>query len=166
MHRSPTSSKASCAASPSAATSRRASCGQPAAAAATSCGCPSRARAAASARRAWAGAWPREPRWLTEALTVRVQRTIRGDGTISIGGLDWESACGWLSRKRVLVGRSFADPTLAPWVEHEGKRLALTRVAERELAYQDLLPRKAKPAPLVLAIERDRETHLGLSVHV
>ena len=65
---------------------------------------------------------------LTEALTVRVQRTIRGDGTISIGGLDWESACGWLSRKRVLVGRSFADPTLAPWVEHEGKRLALTLV--------------------------------------
>jgi len=27
------------------------------------------------------------------------------------------------SRKPVLVGRSFADPTLAPWVEHEGKRL-------------------------------------------
>ena len=65
---------------------------------------------------------------LKEALTVRVQRTIRGDGTVSVGGLDWEPVDGWLSRKRVVIGRSFADPTVAPWVEHEGKRLALTLV--------------------------------------
>jgi len=66
MPRSPASSKASCAASPCAATSRRASSGRLAASAATSCGCPSRVRVAASARRAWAGGWPRGRRsWST-----------------------------------------------------------------------------------------------------
>lgn len=65
---------------------------------------------------------------LTEALTVRASRKIRGDGTISVGGLDWELDEGWLSTKKVTVARSFADPTLAPWVEHEDKRWALRLV--------------------------------------
>jgi putative transposase len=65
---------------------------------------------------------------LTEALTVRVSRKVRGDGTISVGGLEWELEDGWLSRQKVTVARSFADPTLAPWVEHEGKRLPLRLV--------------------------------------
>ena len=37
---------------------------------------------------------------------------VARDGTVSVGGLDWELACGWLSRKRVTIGRSYADPTL------------------------------------------------------
>jgi len=62
MPRSPASSKRSSAASPSAATFPRGSCGQSAGAAVMSCGCPSRARAAASVRRAWVGGWPKGPR--------------------------------------------------------------------------------------------------------
>lgn len=65
---------------------------------------------------------------LVEALTVRVSRKVRGDGTMSIGGVDWELDEGWLSTKTVTVARSFADPSLAPWVEHEGRRLALRLV--------------------------------------
>ena len=64
---------------------------------------------------------------LSEALTVRASRKVRADGTMSVGGLDWELVQGSyaLSGKKVTVARSFADPTLAPWVEHEGQRLSL-----------------------------------------
>ena len=65
---------------------------------------------------------------LAEALTVRVSRKVRGDGTMSVGGVDWELDDGWLSNNKVTVARSFVDPSLAPWVEHEDRRLPLRLV--------------------------------------
>ena len=65
---------------------------------------------------------------LAEALTVRASRKVRADGTMSVGGLDWELEEGWLSSKKVTVARSFADPSAPPWVEHEGQRLPLRLV--------------------------------------
>jgi len=65
---------------------------------------------------------------LHEALTVRTKRKVLGDGTVSVGGLTWESDAGWLAGHRVLVGRSFADPQTAPWLEVEGRTLPLRLV--------------------------------------
>lgn len=59
---------------------------------------------------------------LHEALTVRARRKVRGDGTVSVGGIDWEVADGWLAGHTVVVARTLADPDLGPWVEQEGER--------------------------------------------
>ncbi len=65
---------------------------------------------------------------LREALIVRAKRRVLGDGTLAIGGVDWELAHSFLAGHRVSIGRSFLDVTEDPWVEHEGQRLPLTRV--------------------------------------
>ena len=62
---------------------------------------------------------------LLEALTVRERRQIRTDGTLSIGGLDWEVEDGWVARRTVTIARTLADPDIAPWIEHEDQRLRL-----------------------------------------
>jgi len=64
---------------------------------------------------------------LRDALIVRTRRRVRGDGTIPIGGCDWELSHGFLAGHTVSIGRSFFDLEEAPWVEHEGKRIPLTR---------------------------------------
>ena len=75
----------------------------------------------------------REPAHVTEqalgdALIVRARRRVRGDGTLAIGGADWELAHGFLAGQLVTIGRSFLRTSEAPWVEHEEQRLALARV--------------------------------------
>ena len=65
---------------------------------------------------------------LEHALTVRAERKIRGDGTVSIGGQDWELVDGWLAGTQLTIARSFVDLHRAPWVEHEGRRLQLRLV--------------------------------------
>jgi putative transposase len=65
---------------------------------------------------------------LEAALTVRAERKVRADGTLSVGGQDWELEVGWLARRTLTVARSFVDLQRPPWVEHEGKRLALRLV--------------------------------------
>jgi len=65
---------------------------------------------------------------LDEALTVRGRRRVRRDGTVSIGGVDWELAHSYLAGRTVDVARSFVDPRKTPWVEHEGQRLPLSPV--------------------------------------
>lgn len=75
----------------------------------------------------------REPVHVTEealrdSLVVHARRRVRGDGTIAIGGIDWELAQGYLAGKMVNIGRSFLDAREAPWVLHEEERLALTPV--------------------------------------
>ncbi len=62
---------------------------------------------------------------LHDALIVRGRRRVRGDGTISVGGIDWELAHSFLAGRNVTVARSLLDATTAPWVEHEDKRLEL-----------------------------------------
>ena len=68
---------------------------------------------------------------LADALTVRVRRQVRGDGTMSVGGLDWEVEDGWLSTRTVVVARTLADVNAPPWIEHEEKRLLL-RIVDPE----------------------------------
>lgn len=65
---------------------------------------------------------------LHEALTVRAKRKLNGDGTVSVGGVTWESDAGWLGGHRVIVARSFASPQSAPWIELEDRKLPLRRV--------------------------------------
>lgn len=65
---------------------------------------------------------------LREALTVRQNRTLRGDGTLDVAGVTFELVESFLAGKKVEVGRSLLDPTDAPWVEHDGQRLVLRRV--------------------------------------
>lgn len=68
---------------------------------------------------------------LEEALTIRTRRQVRGDGTMSIGGLDWEVCDGWLCTHTVVVARTLANVNAPPWVEHEDKRLSL-RIVDPE----------------------------------
>lgn len=75
----------------------------------------------------------REPRVVSEealheALIVRGRRRVRADGTVPVGGVDWELAQSYLAGKDVTVARSFLDASKAPWVEHEDRRLPMTPV--------------------------------------
>ena len=65
---------------------------------------------------------------LEVALTVRTTRRVRDDGTLSIGGQDWELEDSWLASRELNIARSFVDLQRAPWVEHEDKQLALRLV--------------------------------------
>ena len=65
---------------------------------------------------------------LERALTVRGDRKVRADGTLSIGGQDWELEDGWLAGRKLTIARSFVDLQRPPWLEHEGKRLTLRLV--------------------------------------
>lgn len=65
---------------------------------------------------------------LREALTVRGRRRVRRDGTLSLGGVDFELDQGFLHGRVVTVARSLIDPTEHPWVEHEARRLPLRPV--------------------------------------
>ncbi|HBQ12545.1 MAG TPA: transposase [Myxococcales bacterium] len=62
---------------------------------------------------------------LREALTIRGRRRVRRDGTVSLGGVDFELDHGFLHGRVVTVARSLIDPSEAPWVEHEDRRLPL-----------------------------------------
>jgi transposase InsO family protein len=59
------------------------------------------------------------------ALTVRERRRVRRDTTISVDGTVFELDQGYLAGRVVTVARCLAEPSETPWVEHEGKRLAL-----------------------------------------
>lgn len=74
-----------------------------------------------------------EPRAASEAeldtaLTLRVRRRVRNDGTVSVGGVEWELEQGFVAGKTVTVARSLLDAGKAPWVEHEGRTLVLRRL--------------------------------------
>ncbi len=62
---------------------------------------------------------------LRDAMTVRGTRRVRGDGTLSVGNLDWELREGFLVGKIVTVARALSCPEQAPWVEHEDQRYLL-----------------------------------------
>lgn len=63
-----------------------------------------------------------DERKLEAALTVRENRRVRRDTTISVGGKDWELDQGFLAGRVVTVAHSLLVPDSAPWIEHEGKR--------------------------------------------
>lgn len=62
---------------------------------------------------------------LRDALTVRVRRRVRRDSTVPLDGVDYECDQSFLAGRLVMVVRCLVDLTEAPWIEHEGKRLAL-----------------------------------------
>ncbi len=68
-----------------------------------------------------------EPK-LKEALTVREQRRIRRDTTVSVRGQVYELDAGYLAGALVQVAYCMLDRPLAPWVEHKGKVLPLRLV--------------------------------------
>lgn len=62
---------------------------------------------------------------LREALIVRARRRVRRDGTLSVGGVDFELDASYLCGRLVTVGRCLLDPNEPPWIEHEEQRLVL-----------------------------------------
>lgn len=81
---------------------------------------------------------------LRVALTLRANRRVRGDGTVSVGGAEWEAEHGFLAGHTVVVARTLAAPQDAPWIEHEGKRLALRRVDPRRNGHGERRVKRAK----------------------
>lgn len=81
---------------------------------------------------------------LAEALTVRERRKVHGDGTLSVGGIDWEVEDGWLSGRVVTIGRTLADLHAPPWVEQDGQRLALRIVDPKANARRRRIVHRAK----------------------
>jgi putative transposase len=71
---------------------------------------------------------PIDETMLRNALTVRVRRRVRRDSTLPLDGADWETDQGFLAGRLVTVGRCLVESTEPPWIEHEGKRLALRLV--------------------------------------
>lgn len=84
---------------------------------------------------------------LQAAFTVRARRRVRKDSTLDVAGATWELDAGFLAGRVVVVARSLAAPGEAPWVEHEGKRLALHRVAPERNARRKRARRPAPPPP-------------------
>jgi putative transposase len=63
-----------------------------------------------------------------DALTVRAKRRILADGTIGVGGIDWEIVHGFLAGRKIVVARTLFEPQAAPWIEFEGKEYPLRPV--------------------------------------
>jgi len=84
---------------------------------------------------------------LRDALTVRERRRVRRDCTLSVEGRDWEVDQGFLAGRLVTVGRCLLDSAEPPWIEHEGKRLALHSVDPVANARRRRPPRRDRPVP-------------------
>lgn len=78
---------------------------------------------------------------LREALTIRVRRRVRSDSTVSIDGIDWELDHGYLAGQVVVAARCLLEKNEAPWIEHEGKQLALHAVDKKLNASMKRPPR-------------------------
>lgn len=91
---------------------------------------------------------------LREALTVRGRRRVRRDGTLSLGGVDFELDEGFLHGRVVTVARSLLDPTEQPWVEHEERRLSL-RVVDPVANGKRSSKRKSAPSKSGLDVPFD-----------
>ncbi|HET6583321.1 MAG TPA: DDE-type integrase/transposase/recombinase [Nannocystaceae bacterium] len=81
---------------------------------------------------------------LVDALTLREQRQVHQDGTLSIGGMIWEAEQGWLAGRVVTIARTLADVRIAPWIEHENRRLILAPVDPKANARRRRVPHRAK----------------------
>ena len=59
------------------------------------------------------------------ALTVRNTRRVSNDGTVSVGGVTWETEQGFLAGRKVSVARTLLDVHTPPWIEYADKRYPL-----------------------------------------
>jgi len=62
---------------------------------------------------------------LDRALTARQRRRVRQDGTVPVGGVDWELDQRFLIGRTVTIARSLLHPTRDPWVEHQDQCYAM-----------------------------------------
>ncbi|MBW2736182.1 MAG: DDE-type integrase/transposase/recombinase [Deltaproteobacteria bacterium] len=97
---------------------------------------------------------------LAEALTVRGNRRLRSDSTVSVGGLDWQVDGGFLNREIIVVARSLVDPQSPPWIEHEEKTLPLRLVDPKGNAHRGRPKRHARPKVGIDAVSFDPNTVL------
>lgn len=84
---------------------------------------------------------------LRSALTERTRRHVSSDNVLSFDGVAYELDQGFLAGKNVLVAQCFVAPDEAPWVEHEGKRLALRPLDPLKNARRKRPPRVAEAKP-------------------
>ncbi len=84
---------------------------------------------------------------LRDALTVRERRRIGTDSVVSVDGVAYELAQGFLAGKTVTIVRSWVDPKAPPAVEIEGKRLSLHPVDPIKNAHRKRPPRGEAEAP-------------------
>ena len=85
---------------------------------------------------------------LREALTVRVRRRVRRDCTVSIDGVDWEIDQGYLAGQIVTAARCLLDTREPPWIEHDGKTLAV-HVVDVKLNGASKRPPRRAPSMLL-----------------
>ncbi len=71
------------------------------------------------------GRGPVDEATLRTALTIRSRRRVSNDNVLTLDGFAWELDQGFLAGQIVTVAHCFSTPNERPWVEHEGKRLAL-----------------------------------------
>lgn len=81
---------------------------------------------------------------LADALTIRERRQVHTDGTLSIGGIDWEVEHGWLAGRVAVVARTLADLQAPPWIEHDDRRLPLRPVDPKANARRRRIVHRAK----------------------
>jgi len=82
---------------------------------------------------------------LREALVVRASRRVRRDGTVSVGGVDWEVHAGYLAGRNVTVARTLFEPKAAPWIEEDDRRHPLSPVDPVANGTRPRKPRKQAP---------------------
>ena len=86
-----------------------------------------------------------DERKLRDALTTRVRCRVRRDTTVSSGGKIYELDAGHLAGRMVMVCRCLVDLGELPWVEFEGKRIALQVVDPVKNARRKRSPRRQHP---------------------
>lgn len=82
---------------------------------------------------------------LREALTVREERKIRRDTTLSVGGQLFELEHGYLAGRKVTIAYCLLDKPPAPVVELEGKRIPLRAVNAVHNSHKKRLPQLPSP---------------------
>lgn len=65
---------------------------------------------------------------LQTALTAHGRRRVRRDGTLSVGGVDWETDLRFLAGRMVRIERCLLEPQAPPVLVHEEKRHPLRYV--------------------------------------
>jgi putative transposase len=78
------------------------------------------------------------------AMTAHGRRRVRKDGTLSVGGVDWETELGFLAGRIVRIERNLAEPTEPPVLVHEGQRHTL-RYVDAKANGQKRRPFSPKP---------------------
>ena len=70
------------------------------------------------------GRWPTLKRWLRDIKQGRLFAHVNA-GTVSVGGVTWETERGFLAGRKVSVARTLLDVHTPPWIEYANKRYPL-----------------------------------------